>query len=525
VSIGIAVVVMATVVPGSTASAATCPPEKTCSTALIMGTSGVPTPDDAYVENVKNRFIAPTHPGQIDYVKVTTPEGFWPLAGLGRLISLLGIGAQEIFGLGGPAWDVPWWKLSGFFDLTLDQSIQAGVGDLEDAMAAHPNESLVIFGYSQSAVIANRVKRKLAEQYPAGTDSPDIDFVLGGDPNLPNGGFLARFPGLYIPILDMSFNGPAPTDTQFDTVEITRQYDFMADFPLYPLNVISDLNALLGFLYVHTYPFDVTLAPDPSTSPPIQSQYGDTTYYFFETQDLPLFAPLRMLGVPEPVIDVVEPFFRVIVELGYDRSIPPWQPTPARLIPTLDPAKVTADLVNAIGEGITNAAALIGAPAPLSSPAPAVTADHGVAVQRDVSTPATTLQRVSGDVGEGVSGVLTALGSALPKPPAVTHEDRPAPQRTIAREPATTKDRLNAAIGTAKSVIGDGRTIVRSARSDNGSHATTARPARKTPVRDAVNSASGDITKALTKVSDSMKQALSGGADDSDRGGGEGGAR
>jgi hypothetical protein len=44
-------------------------------------------------------------------------------------------------------------------------------------------------------------------------------------------------------------------------------------------------------------------------------------------------------------------------------------------------------------------------------------------------------------------------------------------------------------------------------------------------VRDAVNNASGDITKALTKVSDSMKQALSGGADDSDRGGGEGGAR
>src|ERR1700741_2173288 len=71
VVIGAAVLVlMATVVPGSTASAATCPPEKTCSTALIMSTSGVPTPDAYYIENVKNRFIAPTHPGQIDYVKV-----------------------------------------------------------------------------------------------------------------------------------------------------------------------------------------------------------------------------------------------------------------------------------------------------------------------------------------------------------------------------------------------------------------------------------------------------------------------
>ena len=78
-----------------------------------------------------------------------------------------------------------------------------------------------------------------------------------------------------------------------------------------------------------------------------------------------MFAPLRSLGVPESLIDVVEPFFKVIVDLGYDRSIKPWEPTPARLIPPLNPATVAADLVNAIGEGINNAAALIGAPAPL----------------------------------------------------------------------------------------------------------------------------------------------------------------
>ena len=65
-----------------------------------------------------------------------------------------------------------------------------------------------------------------------------------------------------------------------------------------------------------------------------------------------------------------------------------------------------------------------------------------------------------------------------------------------------------------KSVIGDGRTIVRSAGSDNGSTAATARPARKTPERDAVNKASSDIKKVVSKVSDSMDKALSGGTDD-----------
>ena len=155
-------------------------------------------------------------------------------------------------------------------------------------------------------------------------------------------------------------------------------------------------------------------------------------------------------------------------------ALPPWEPTPARLIPPLNPATVAGDLVDAVGEGITNAAALIGAP----------------------------------------------------KPPAVTHDALAAPQRAVGGEPATTRDRLNAAIGTVKSVIGDGRTIVRSARSDNGSDVVTASPGRKTPVRDAVNKASSDITKVVTKVSASVKQALSGGNDDDNDGdGSEGGAR
>ncbi len=180
--------------------------------------------------------------------------------------------------------------------------------------------------------------------------------MLIGDPNLPNGGLMARFAGLYIPILDFSFNGPAATDTQFDTVVIVRQYDGFADIPLYPLNLVADLNAVLGFVYVHLYLFDVSLPADPTASPAYRGtdrRHRATTSSI--TQDLPLFGPLRTLGVPESLIDVVEPFFREIVELGYDRTIPPGEPTPARLIPPLNPATVAADLVDAVGEGVNNA--------------------------------------------------------------------------------------------------------------------------------------------------------------------------
>ena len=468
---------------------------------------------------MKNQFIAPTYPGQaIGYCAVTTPAEAWPITGLLRVVGGA-LGSPDIWGPGGPGWpDVPLWKLSGLFDLTLDKSVQKGVEDLEGEMAAHGNDHLVIYGISYSSLVATVEKRKLAEQYPAGTEAPDIDFVMMGTFNLPNGGLFARFPGLYLPILDWTFNGPAPTDTQFDTVVINRQYDFWADFPLYPLNGIALLNAFLGAVYAHLPLVDDSLAPDASKSPLDQGKHGDTRYYFFETPDLPLFGPLRTLGVPEPLIDVVEPFFREVVELGYDRSIPPWEPTPARLIPTHDPATVAADLVDAIGEGITNAQALLGSP-PASIPAPPVT------VEQVPPGPGPTLERVGRDVGDGVSRVLTAVRSRLPERPAVTQNDLGASQRKVGRELAATRDQIDQTIGAVKSVIGDGRTIVRSAGTDNRPNAATAGPARKTPMRDAVNNARSDIKKAVTKVSDSIQTALRGGKDDDNHGdGGEGAA-
>jgi hypothetical protein len=94
--------------------------------------------------------------------------------------------------------------------------------------------------------------------------------------------------------------------------------------------------------------------------------------------------------VPESLIDVVEPFFKVLVELGYDRTISPWEPTPARLIPTLDPVTVAGDLLTAIGEGVNNAAALIGLPPLLSIPAA-----PAEITRADVSDQTTTRQQIT----------------------------------------------------------------------------------------------------------------------------------
>jgi hypothetical protein len=231
-------------------------------------------------------------------------------------------------------------------------------------MDAHgfPDEPLLVFGYSQSSVISIREKRKLAAYAAAHPDEqpPDITFVLIGVLNTPNGGINARFPGLYIPLIQWYFDGAAPTDTPFETVIINRQWDGFGDFPLYPLNFVATANAVAGMLYVHTDYQDVTIN-DPGT---VKQEFGDTTFYWIPTEHLPLLQPLRDLGVPEPIMAAVEPALIVIVEAGYDRDIPFGQPTPARLIPRIDRVEFTRDLVDAVGQGIEDARQEIEQPTP-----------------------------------------------------------------------------------------------------------------------------------------------------------------
>ena len=455
-------------VSAPTASASDVPPPKK-TTALLVCATTCPTWDAANIEIIMNQFIKPTRPttdpGEtITPVAVTTPNQAWPLTGILRLIELA-LADPRLGAPGGPAWpDEPWWKLSGLFDVTGDQSIEAGAADLEAAMAANPDDHMVVYGYSQGAVVVNKVREKLAAQYE-GTEAPDIDFVLGGDVGVPNGGFGARFPGLHIPGLEWTYDGAELTDTPFDTTVITRQYDGFADFPLYPLNVISLFNAVLGLFYVHTWPFEISLADNTSAPTVTTDPTGKTTYYFFENPDLPLFGPLRTLGVPEPVIDVVEPFFREVVELGYDRTIPAWEPTPARVIPKFDPVKVAGDLVDAIGEGIDNAGALIKPPASSNM------------------TAASTNTGVDEDVQEAELQTNESVGAVESDP--------------------------------------DGRTTVKSLGRENDAAPSTAGHARQTPLRDAVKTLSSGVKKVVAGVSDSIKKAMSVGKHDASKGASE----
>jgi hypothetical protein len=292
-------------------------------TALIMGGTDNPLPDPAYIAAIDKAYIQPLFPGAIKQ-GLFTPEEFWPVTG----------------------------------NLTFGQSVAQGVTLLNNAINATitPTNSAVVFGYSQSATIAsNEIKALMAMGSP---DASQLSFVLASNPNNPDGGILERFPGFYIPFLDVPFNGATPPNSPYLTYIYTTQYEGIASAPQYPLHVLSDINAVMGYFYLHTSYQDLTPSQVASGLPlPTSPGYtGNTHYYMFLTQNLPLVQPIRDIPyVGPPLADLCQPDLRVLVDLGYGNigvgadyaNIP----TPARLFQIIDPFTVTADLAKGAVQG------------------------------------------------------------------------------------------------------------------------------------------------------------------------------
>ncbi|MDP7704521.1 PE-PPE domain-containing protein [Mycobacterium sp. TY815] len=308
------------------ASAAAIPPFPANLTSLFVGPTGVPIPSEAYVLKANELYVRSLNTLQALY----TPENLYPITGVKSM--------------------------------TLNQSVVEGLTIMDNAITSQlaiPGNSLTIFGYSQSAIIASLEMQKLAAM-----GSPyvgQLNFVLVGNEMNPNGGMLARFPGLTLPTLGLSFYGATPSDTLYPTAIYTQEYDGFADFPRYPINFISDLNAVMGIATVHVKYLDLTPAQVDNaikltTSP---GYTGVTDYYMIPTKNLPLLAPLRLTSViGNPLAALIEPNLRVIVNLGYGDPYHGYSTSPADirtpfgLFPDVSPGTVVEALAAGTQQGI-----------------------------------------------------------------------------------------------------------------------------------------------------------------------------
>ena len=362
------------------------PPLQGTTIGLIMGGSGLPIPPPSYVTATLNYInhnfnVLPSNANPL-----FTPEGYYPLI---------------------------------LKSLPLDPSISQGLQILDSAikstLANNPTGSVAVLGYSQSADISSLEMLNLANPTlnPNPPTANQLGFTLLGDQMNPNGGFFARFPGfpagqpLQLPALGLTLYGATPSNTIYPTNIFTLQYDGWADFPQYPINVVSDLNAFAGIAFVHgTYP-----NLNPSALPPgyaIQQlptspgYTGVTNYYMITTPNgLPLLDPVRAIPViGNPLADLLQPDLTTIVNLGYGNPNFGYSTGPADvqtyfgLFPHVSQAVIAQDLISGAHQGTA-----------------AFVSDIHAETAASVSNVSHSLASMTATGGGGVS--LPALTSAL----------------------------------------------------------------------------------------------------------------
>jgi PE-PPE domain/PE family len=285
------------------------------SVGLILGGTDEPF-TEALLQQIPSLYNLPTNSNSLLY----TPEQLWPLT-------------------------------PQYGGLTLGQSVAQGVSLLNNAIHTQlgAGNSVTVWGTSQSSIIiTEEIRNLMAAGSP---DASKLSFVLTGNPNNPNGGILERFTGYYTPGLDILFNGATPAGSPYVTAIYTNQYDPISDFPQYPLNAISDLNAIMGgCVGQHFYAYPLNTYYQLPTSP---GYTGNTTYYMRLDQTLPLVQPLRRLGTTgNAIADLLQPDLRVIVDMGYGSNEYANLPTPAQLLEIPNIPVIVHDLATGTVQGV-----------------------------------------------------------------------------------------------------------------------------------------------------------------------------
>jgi hypothetical protein len=256
--------------------------------ALILGPTGTPRPSLKYDVAAYNSYIS-RHFTTGNLVAVSTPEGFYPITGVRSETGIVSI----------------------------NQGIQILENAIVQQVLTNVQSPITVFGYSQSAIIASLILPQLPG---LGVSPSNVSFVFVGNELTPNGGLFARFPGLVFPSIGLDFYGAMPTNTGYQVYNYTLEYDGFADFPQYPINLLSDLNAVAGIALVHTTYLSIPQSQiDTAIVQPTSPGYnGGTTFYMIPTQNLPLLAPLRLIPfVGNPIADLIQPDLRYLVNWGY----------------------------------------------------------------------------------------------------------------------------------------------------------------------------------------------------------------
>lgn len=292
-------------------------------TTIVLGYTGAPIPSPSFINAVNQLFIQPNLIST-KLQTLFTPEQVYPFTGVRSMTG----------------------------DASVAQGVQILNNEIQSLYNSGTN-SIGVFGYSQGATIASMTMPLLQAE---GVPSSAVHFVLMGD-STPNGGIGERFFGLQMPSLGTTYNGATPSNA-YPTTIYTLEYDMYADFPQYPLNLLADLNVIVGgvhFDYTSLTTSQVQNAIHLTTSGPTM-----TNYYMIPVHNLPLLNPVRAIPIfGNPVADLLQPDLTYLVNMGYGDPLYGWSTSPTNVntpigfLPPLQSFEALPGLlVSGAGEGI-----------------------------------------------------------------------------------------------------------------------------------------------------------------------------
>jgi hypothetical protein len=329
-------------------------------TVLILGGTGHslgPGDDPNYVNPylgyAVNNYINPSGSNtQYNVYAVTYPAQFFPVSGTTTFDNSV---SQGVSNLG---------NCLGTQGATCGTNPEYNSSSGKPTPSAPGEPPYIVFGYSQSAVVASLVKNGLIDGTIPSDGLNGTTFFLISNPMRPNGGILARgFQGQTIPIIGITFYGPTenscPTadpcttnagENVYPTTDVAAQYDLLGgDAPAVPWNVLALANSAAAYYYDHG-----NVPSQSLTGPGVvnQGQYGDTTYYLITSDRLPILQPLAGVGVPDPILAVVDAPLRVLIESAYYRNTSPGESVGFQLLPQQNLGTLAVDLAESIPVGI-----------------------------------------------------------------------------------------------------------------------------------------------------------------------------
>jgi hypothetical protein len=403
---------------------------------LVIGGSELPIPGPAYVGAADGLYLdnpyTQLYPDLTFYQATLanpfgnglfTPEGLYPL---------FSGGVHQLY-LNYPL------DSNGLPDIS--SSVGQGAAILESTVLSDEaaGDSSTVLGYSQSSTVASIAMQLLDPSGTPQTGPLDPQFLLLADPSNPNGGLLERFNGfetlsgqttvdpLNLPSLGLSFDGATPADDYVTNI-YTLEYDGFADFPRYPLDFLSDLNAFLGIEDLHgTYLNGGIDGSGPSAEQianaillPGSAADGTadslTNYYMIDET-----APLVSL-LPQPLQDLLGPDLTYLINLGYGDGSLGYSDTPANvatpfgLFPDVSMSTVLSTLATDTEQGITAFEKDLADPAALLSSLDPASSGQSLtdllsALSADAANPAASLTDLVNAISSAAS---TAYSTLLP---------------------------------------------------------------------------------------------------------------